>query len=69
MTVNDNPFSPLLFVACYCRTKLNGFAKAIDHDPYFSAAYFQSGVANIMLGNFGLAVKCFDLAYKVTSEC
>ncbi|CAO3597429.1 unnamed protein product [Absidia cylindrospora] len=43
---------------------LNVFAKAIELDPYFSAAYFQSGVSNIMLGDFRQAVKCFDLAYK-----
>ncbi|ORZ25684.1 hypothetical protein BCR42DRAFT_445434 [Absidia repens] len=43
---------------------LEVFAKAIELDPYFSAAYFQSGVSNIMLGEFRQAVKCFDLAYK-----
>ncbi|KAI8343311.1 hypothetical protein BC941DRAFT_410982 [Chlamydoabsidia padenii] len=42
----------------------NVFAKAIEHDPYLSIAYFQSGVSNIMLGNFGLAVNYFDLTYQ-----
>ncbi|ORZ09814.1 hypothetical protein BCR42DRAFT_358443 [Absidia repens] len=43
---------------------LTMFAKAIELDPYFSAAYFQSGVSNVMLDNLDQAVECFDSAFK-----
>ncbi|KAI8338869.1 hypothetical protein BC941DRAFT_469048 [Chlamydoabsidia padenii] len=39
------------------------FTKAIEHDQYFSAAYFQLGVANVMMDKLEKAVTCFDSAY------
>ncbi|SAM09715.1 hypothetical protein [Absidia glauca] len=40
------------------------FNKAIEHDRYFSAAYFQLGVSNVMLDNLEKAIACFDSAYS-----
>ncbi|KAG0314094.1 hypothetical protein BGZ99_008366 [Dissophora globulifera] len=61
-TKGDTPDEDTNPEECYMLAS-NAFAEAAEKDPFFAAAYFQRGVANIKLHSYSRAWDCFNNAY------